>query len=54
MFRIKVEGNGVIYANENVIRTLIYQRDEGKVTILEQNIATPTEIENVIEVERID
>jgi len=54
MFRIKCKENVVAYVNENVIRLLIPDRNENKVTILEQGIATPTEIEKVIEVERID
>ena len=54
MFRIKCEGNVVAYVNENVIRTLVHDPSEKKVTIIEQNIAQPTEFEKVIEVERID
>ena len=54
MFRIKCEESVVAYVNENVILLLIHDRNESKVTILEQGIAKPTEIEKVIEVERID
>jgi hypothetical protein len=54
MFRIKCEEKIVVYINEDVIRLLIHDSNEKQVTIIEQGKETPTKIEKVIEVERID
>ena len=55
MFRISCKkGHVVVYVNEETVRHLFHEKDDHRVTIIEKGISTPTTIEEVDEVVRLD
>ena len=54
MIHVRCENFTEVYINENCFRFIVFERDAKKVTILENNISKPTEIEDVIEVTRLE